>query len=68
MIKCQLELDLSLSKGCIISEISITLRIHANPDANPPAQEVAAIQTTRATLQIEWEWKMIMKKIILMTR
>ena len=53
LIKCQLELDLSLSKGCIISEISITLRIHANPDANPPAQEVAAIQTTRATLQIE---------------
>ena len=68
MIKCQLELDLSLSKGCIISEISITLRIHANPDANPPAQEVAAIQTTRATLQIEWEWKMRMKTIMLMTR
>ena len=53
LIKCELEHDLPLSKECIISEISITLRIPANPDANPPAQEVAAIQTARATLQID---------------
>ena len=53
LIICELELDLSLSKECIISEISITFRIPANSDANPPVQDVAAIQTAGATLQID---------------
>ena len=46
------ELNLSWSKNCIISEISITPRIPSNPDANPLVQEVAAIQTTGATFLI----------------
>ena len=37
---------------CIISEISKKTRIPANPNANPPVQEVAAIATTGATFQI----------------
>ena len=52
LISCEIELDLSWSKICIISEILITSRIPANSDANPPAQEVGAIQTTGATFQI----------------
>ena len=39
-------------KNCIISDISITPRIFANLDANPPVQKEAAIQTTGAIFQI----------------
>ena len=35
---CEAELDLSWSKDCIISEISIMPWTPSNPDANPPAQ------------------------------
>ena len=35
----------SWSTECILSEISITSKIPANPNSNPPVQEVAAIQT-----------------------
>ena len=35
-----------------IWNINITPRIPINPNANPPVQEVAAIQTTGATFQI----------------
>ena len=49
--KCEIELDLSWSKECIISEISITPRIPGNPDANPPILTVAVIQTNRGTFQ-----------------
>ena len=52
MINCEIELDLSWSKECIISEISIKPRIPGNPDANPPVQEVALMQTTGATFEI----------------
>ena len=52
LINCEIELELSWSKTCIISEILITPRIPANPNANPPVQEVASIQTTGATFQI----------------
>ena len=52
LINCEIELDLSWSKECTIPEISITPRIPANPNANLPVQEVAAIQTTGATFQI----------------
>ena len=52
LISCEIELNLSWLKECIISEISIKLRILGNPDANSPVQEVPAIQTTAATFQI----------------
>ena len=39
-------------RTCIISEISRKPRIPANPNANPPVQEVAAIAKTWATFQI----------------
>ena len=44
-INCEIELDLSWSKECILSEISITPEVRGD---NP----VAAIQTTEATFQI----------------
>ena len=52
LIKCELELDLSWSKECIISEISITPAIAGNPRANPTVPAVAARQATGATFQI----------------
>ena len=52
LINCETEIDLSWSKACILSKISITPRISGNPDANPPVQEVPAIQTTAPTFQI----------------
>ena len=52
MIKCELELDLSWSKECIISEISITPAIAGNPRASPTVPAVAARQATGATFQI----------------
>ena len=52
LINCKIELDLSWSKECIISEKSITPAISRNPDANPPVPVVELIQTTRATFQI----------------
>ena len=51
-INCEIELDLSWSKECIISEISIIPTIPGNRDANPPAADVAPIQTTGGTLKI----------------
>ena len=45
LINCETELDLSWSKECIKSEISIIPRM-------PPVQDVTAIQTTSATFQI----------------
>ena len=48
----EIALDLSWSKNCMISEISITPRIPTNPDVNSPFQEVEAIQTTSTTFQI----------------
>ena len=52
LINCGTELDLSYSKEFIISEMSIIPRVPRNLDANPTVQEVAAIQTTGATFQI----------------
>ena len=43
LINCGIELALSWSKECIISEISLIPRILANLNVNPPVQEVAAI-------------------------
>ena len=52
LINCEIKLDLSWSKKPIISEISIIPKILQNPDTNSPAQQVATIQTTSATFQI----------------
>ena len=52
LINCEILIDLSWSKECIISEISIIRRIPGNPNTNPPVQEVPAIQITAATFQI----------------
>ena len=52
LINSETELDLSWSKECIISEISIIPAVTGNPDANPLVPDVAAIQTTSATFEI----------------
>ena len=52
LINCEIDLDWSWSKECIISEISIIPRVPGNPRANPPTLDVKAIQTTGATFQI----------------
>ena len=52
LINCEIEIDLSWWKECRKPEISIIYTIPLNPDANQPAQQAAAIQTTRATFQI----------------
>ena len=51
LIKCQIKLDLSCSKECIISEISVTPGIPGNPNANPAVPAIAVIKTTSATFQ-----------------
>ena len=51
LINCEMEIDLSRSKECIKSEISITSRIGGNPHARPPVQATEARQTTGATFQ-----------------
>ena len=53
MINCKVKLDLSWSKECIISEISITTSVVVNPNVNPPVLVVAAIETTTASFQID---------------
>ena len=52
LINCEIKLDLSWSEECIISQILIKSRITGNPDANPPVQEVSAIQANVVTFQI----------------
>ena len=47
-----LDLPLSWSKECIISEISIIPAVPGNPNANRPVSNVPAIQTTATTFQI----------------
>ena len=48
----EIELDLSCSRECITSEISIKAAVAGNPDDNPPVTNVTAIQTNYATFQI----------------
>ena len=52
LINCEIELDLTWSKYCIISEISITPSIDGKPRVNPPVPAVASRQITGATFQI----------------
>ena len=51
LTNCKTELDLSRSKNCMISEISITPRVAGNPNANPPVLAMATIQAASATFQ-----------------
>ena len=52
LINCEIELNWSCSKECIMSEISITLRIAAHPDASSSVPGVTAIQTSGEIFQI----------------
>ena len=52
LISCKIELNFSWSKECIISEISIIPAVPGNRDTNLPVPDVAAIQATAATFQI----------------
>ena len=49
LTNCEIELDLSWPKKCIISEILITSAVSGNPDANPPFPDVAANNTIQTT-------------------
>ena len=49
----KIELDLSWSRYCAISEISRTPAIPANPNANPPVPAASETQTTSSTFQID---------------
>ena len=49
----KIELDLSWSRYCAISEISRTPAIPANPNANPPFPAASETQTTSPTFQID---------------
>ena len=48
----EIELDLSWSRQCIISEILIIPRVYRNPDAEPPVFDVETTQATSAAFQI----------------
>ena len=52
LINCEIEFDLSWPKEFILSEISIIPTTPPNPNANTPVQEVAVIQKTSKTFQI----------------
>ena len=52
MINSEIELDLTWSKYCIISEISVTPAIAGNSRANPPVTAMEKKQTNGATFQI----------------
>ena len=52
LINCEMELNLSQSKNCIISKIFNTPEIDANPVPVPPITHVSATTTTTALLQI----------------
>ena len=52
LINCEIEIDFSWSKEFIISEISTIPAVPGNPDANTFVLDVAAIQMTTETFQI----------------
>ena len=52
LINCEIELDLSWSRNCIISEISRTAAVGGNADANPPVPAGEATLITGTTFQI----------------
>ena len=52
MINCEIELDLTWSKNCVISKKLRMPEVVVNPSANPPVQEAEPTQTKGATFQI----------------
>ena len=52
LINSKIELDMTWSKYCIISEISVTPAIAGNPKANPLLTAMEKKQTNGATFQI----------------
>ena len=52
LINCEIELDLSWLEDCIISQISRTPVVAANPNVNPPFQAATATKTSNATFQV----------------
>lgn len=52
MINCEIDLDLTWSKVCIISEIKRTSNITDNPNVNPPNPRLPPTQTTGAITQL----------------
>ena len=52
LINCEIELNLSWSKACVISEISRTPKVRANTTANPPTDRAPPIKTTGDTFQV----------------
>ena len=52
LINCQIELDFLWLRNCIISEISRTPGITADPNANLPVPAAEATLTIGATFQI----------------
>ena len=52
LINCEIKLDLSWSKECVIAEMPITPALSGNPDPNLPVPDVTAIQGVSARFQI----------------
>ena len=52
MNNCEIELDLSWTNNCAISEISRTPEAPANSTASPPTDRFPSTQTSGATFQI----------------
>ena len=52
LIDGKIELDLSRTRNCLISEISRTAALTANPDTNPPVQVREDTITTSAVFQM----------------
>ena len=53
LINCEIELDFSYTKQCLISEILITQEVLSNPNSNSPVLGMTEIQTRGATFQIK---------------
>ena len=53
-INCEIQLDFSCSKNCMISETLNTAEIYANPVAAPPIEHALATSTTSALFQINY--------------
>ena len=47
---CEIELDLSGLKDCVISELSRTPKVYGNSATNPPTDPVPPTETNEATL------------------
>ena len=59
MINYGIEHDLSLSKECITSKISITPAVPGTSDPYPPVLDVVAIHTTGASFQLNYIFQVL---------